>query len=104
MSKNIIVGILVAILVIGGGFYLLKNKPAEPVTPTTNTNTNTTPPDNTATTPPVTVPPLTLGTPVVETSSQVGVSNSTALVTGQVKPNGVPTTYCFDYGEKFISL
>lgn len=36
--------------------------------------------------------------PTVRTIDNVVVSNSTALVTGQVNPNGSPTTYWYEYG------
>ena len=50
------------------------------------------------TTPTTTTPPLTLGSPTAETSSNYTASVSTAFVNGQVNPNGVATTYWFEYG------
>lgn len=93
MNKNAAIGLLVAVIVIGGG-YLLVKKPAAPVVETP-TNSNPETPAETPVTPAVNTP----GTPAVVTSSTAGPSNSGSIVTGTVKPNGALTTYWFDYGE-----
>ncbi len=89
MNKNVIIGVIVALVVIIGGYFLLKNNPGQPVeTATTTTTTVTT-----------TTTTVVAGAPVVETSTIVGASNSTAIVQGQVNPNGASTVYWFEYGE-----
>jgi len=97
MNKNLTIGLLVVLLVLAGGYFLLRGNPNT----TTNlytTNTTNNPVSTTPTTPVTSVPPLTLSTPTVETSSTALTSISTALVTGQVNPNGLSTTYWFEYG------
>lgn len=101
MTKNIIIGLLVAIVVVGGGYYLLRNAFETPTLPTAQTPSNTqdtlnVPP---VVTPPDTTPPITLGAPIVVTNSSSSTSISTALLNGQVTPRGMPTTYWFEYGE-----
>jgi phosphodiesterase/alkaline phosphatase D-like protein len=98
MNKNVIIGILVVLVILGGGYALLNNKPANVATytPTTDNTANTTPTPNPQPTP--VVPPKP-DAPVVETGIDPSVSSSTALFTGTVKPNGAFTTYWFEYGE-----
>jgi phosphodiesterase/alkaline phosphatase D-like protein len=100
MNKNMVIGVLVAVVVIAGGYYLFTSQPSSVTnqynTSTTNTNPTTSTTPNTPATP---TPPLTLSTPTVQTDSNVSPSISTALVNGQVTPGGVPTTYWFEYGE-----
>lgn len=93
MNKNIIIGILVALFVIIGGYLLFKGS-GDVATPTPDTS-DLTP----ATSNPTPTNPLVLGSPKVETSASASTSVSTALVTGKVIPNGVSTTYWFEYGE-----
>src|SRR3989344_5704245 len=98
MNKNILVGALAAVLIIGGGYMLLKDKsedalPTDTVSNDTSDSSSNTG-DDTSTTPPVTI-----SVPVVVTNPNVTVSNSTALVTGQVTPRGASTVYWFEYGE-----
>jgi len=90
MNKNIILGGLVLVILIGLGFYFSKEK--EIVTPgDNNTNITVTPnvPDTVV---------LVANAPVVQTGTEAGTSSSTATVTGSVKPNGAATTYWFEYG------
>ncbi len=95
MNKNVIIGILVAAIIIIGGYFLFRtnnttiveNTPNDTETPTSTTDTTGTDSG------------VTLKAPSVETSSDVSTSISTAFVTGQVTANGEPTTYWFDYGE-----
>ncbi|KKR32334.1 MAG: Peptidase M23 [Parcubacteria group bacterium GW2011_GWF2_39_8b] len=90
--KTIII-LIVALFVVWLGYGMLKNNEtttsgADVTTPTTkvpNQNSNT-----------VTLTP---SAPSVETMSTTATSNSTALVTGQVKPNGAGTSYWYEYGE-----
>ena len=98
MNKNTIIGVLIAVVVLGGGYFLLKTPAAPVVVDQTPTTPGTqTPPatDPVVETPPVTVTP---GVPMVITNTNTSTSNSTAIVTGQIKPNGAATTYWFDYG------
>jgi hypothetical protein len=93
MNKNTIIGLLVLVVVLGGGYYLMKGDKATTYnsinTPITQVNNGTTKPI-TASTP---------SAPSVETSKNYFSSSSTASLTGTVKPNGAPTTYWFEYGE-----
>jgi phosphodiesterase/alkaline phosphatase D-like protein len=108
MNKNILIGVLIAVVVVGGGYFLLKsasntstNQLVEPnatVTQTTSTTPSTTSP-NTTTTATDTTPSVTLGTPILQTNPNATASISAALLNGQVTPRGTPTTYWFDYGE-----
>ena len=96
MNKNIIIGVLVAVIVIAGGYYLL--------TFNQDTDNQTTPTTGVATTPTTPTTPVTpttspvLGIPKVVTSVNVSNSISTAFVSGQIIPNGALTTYWFDFG------
>ena len=95
MNQNVIIGIVVVLVLLGGGYFLLNMNPA-----TDGTTATTTPPittDDNTTTPPPAQP--TRGVPSVVTDSGAAPSNSTAVVTGKVTPNGVPTTYWYEYGE-----
>ena len=93
MSKNVIIGILAVVLIIGGGYYFSQNSEEKDIASVTEDKTpgSKTPPD--------TVPPLTVGPPIVQTGQNFTASNSTVLLNGQVDPNGVSTKYWFDYGE-----
>ncbi len=84
-SNTLLIGIGIVVL-IGIGAFLVLRTPAS--TPTTTTTTSTT---ETQTTP-------TPGVPGVTTSTTATVSNSTAIVSGNVVPNGAQTTYWFEYG------
>lgn len=100
MNKNILIGLLVILIIVGGGYYVLKNAleaPSLPIAP--STTTTTTPPVATPTTLPDTTPAITLGAPIVVTNPSSSTSISTALVNGQVTARGISTTYYFDYGE-----
>jgi hypothetical protein len=106
MSKNAIIWILVIVIVLGCGYYLFTsgqntsntNQPyttnQNPLPTTSNTNPSVT--TNT------TVPPLTLSSPTLETNSNFSVSSGGASVTGMVTPNGLPTTYWFEYGTTSV--
>jgi hypothetical protein len=96
MTKNVIIGILVVIVVLVGGYFIFANNQ----TPVTDQSTTVAPVSTTETptTPTSTVPPLTLSTPVVQTNASASASSSTVLLNGQLTPGGMLTTYWFDYG------
>jgi phosphodiesterase/alkaline phosphatase D-like protein len=98
MNKNTLLGILIAIIVLGGGYFLLRNKPFPPGTDQVSTTTTTTIPGSVDTTAGEPSQNLTPGAPVAETSSNAGASSSSVIVNGEVKPNGAITTYWFEYG------
>ncbi len=91
-TTKIILGAILAVAVVAGITYYATNKSTTTPTPETPTTT---------TTPPVTTTPPArqAGLPVVSTDAQTHVSNSTAIVTGLVNPNGAQTTYSFEYGQ-----
>ncbi len=93
MNQNVIIGIVVVILLLGGGYYLLTMNNPAPGTQATTTPSTTGDTTDTGTTPP------TASAPTVVTNTSVAPSNSTAVVTGKVTPNGAPTTYWYEYGE-----
>jgi hypothetical protein len=97
MNKNVIIGILIAAVVLIGGYFLLTGNNTTSVDQS-GSNTQTPVATSPAAVNPAPNPTLTLGKPIVETSATVSTSISTALVNGQVVPNGAPTTYWFDYG------
>ncbi|MEI8062209.1 MAG: hypothetical protein WCG97_02830 [bacterium] len=99
MNKNIIIGILVAVVVVGGlGYWSIKNSEnsATGTSTVTVVNTNDTT-DTSNNLPKVAV--LQPAQPSVTTASSVGTTDTTAIVTGTVKSNGAPTTYWFEYGK-----
>lgn len=91
MNQNIIIGILVLLVILGGGYYFLTMNNAQPGTEATTTVSTT---ENPA--PVITSTP---SAPSVVTNSTVAPSNSTAVLTGKVTPNGAPTTYWYEYGQ-----
>lgn len=87
-TNKIILNTALAVVVVGGIVYFaLSNTPNTPPS-------STTPP--TAATPPV----HTAGSPTVGTDAETHVSNTTAIVTGLVNPNGAQTSYWFEYGRQ----
>ena len=97
MSQNYIIGILAAIIIIGGGVWLFASGGLSSGTATTTpstTNVVITPADTTSA--PVT---LTASTPTVTTGTLVVASNSSAVMTGKVVPNGSQSTYWYEYGK-----
>ena len=100
MNKNTLIGALIAIVVLAGGYMLLK-KPAVIVvdqnTPVPGTPIDQNPPVNNSGTPPVNTP-VTAGAPIVVASSNNATWAASAVVTGQANPNGASTSYWFDYG------
>ncbi len=94
--KTFIIWLIVIIAVLGLGYYFVHTSNTSQVS-TTATSTQTAAVGNTNTSGSTTAP--TQNAPTVETSDTTSTSNSTAVVTGRVKPNGAPTTYWFEYGE-----
>ncbi|MDO8576130.1 MAG: hypothetical protein Q7R90_02345 [bacterium] len=95
MNQNVIIGIVVVLVLLGGGYFLLTMNPAPDGT--TATTTPSTTGDTTDTTPAPAQP--TASAPGVVTDTGAAPSNSTAVVTGKVTPNGASTTYWYEYGE-----
>ena len=95
--NNIILGILGAVIVIGGGYFLLKDKTPDVANPPVVVNNNTGTNSGTQNNPPAIQPAR--EAPTVETGQSVSVSSSTAIVTGRVRSNGAATTYWIEYGE-----
>lgn len=91
MSKNAIIGVVIAIVVIGGGIWLFNNNSTSAPYSLTSTSTPT------EATPAVATSP-TAGVPAAQTSTVAVPSNSTVVVTGKVNPNGALTSYWFEYG------
>lgn len=113
MNKNIIIGGLVAVVILILGYAAFKNNPSLDLTSTeqdasstastnitTNTTSNTT--NNTSTQTPNTTntptPVRAVAAPFVQTNTEAVISNSAALVSGKITPNGAQTSYWFDYG------
>ena len=95
MNQNIIIGILVVLVILGGGYFLLNANPVAPgtvatPTPVTTGNTTNNPTPN---------PTSSATAPGVVTDAVVSPSNATAVVTGKVTPNGAQTSYWYEYGE-----
>src|SRR5687768_1673651 len=91
MTRN---GIIITIIIIAaliGIAYVVATNDGNDVDVTTNGTASTTPPI-------VTPPAGQAGAPAVSTDSRTAVSNSTAVVTGSIKPNGAQTTFWFEYG------
>ncbi len=89
MNNNTLIGALAAVVIIGGGAWLLSNYMGSGTatsTPQAATGNGT----------PTT---QTQSAPVVTTGSLVVASNSTALLTGKIYPNGAQTSYWYEYGR-----
>ena len=95
MTRNGIITILIVLVILLGIGYFISTR-----TETNNLDvTVVTPP---ATTPPATTPPTPTqqrAAPVVSTDNGATVSNSTAVVTGDVNPKGSQTSYWYEYGK-----
>lgn len=91
MNQSIIIGIIVVLIILGGGYVFLNMSPAPTGTQATATTTTTT--DGTSV-----INPAPAGAPGVVTDAVVSPTNSTAVVTGKVTPNGAPTSYFYEYG------
>jgi hypothetical protein len=90
------VAVIVIIAALGGVLYLTRDTQSNTYSPTTtNTATSTV----ASTTTKSTGTNATGGKPIVVTSEFASVSSTTAVVAGTVMPNGVNTTYWFQYGS-----
>ncbi len=117
MNKNFWLGILVAVVVIGGGYWFVTDNGLSSVNTNSNGNTtptlsfgdvmvpgapNTgveTPTQSTDTSSDTSSTQTPAGNPPTVMTDQYAVpSNSTAVVTGRVIPNGAPTLYWYEYG------
>lgn len=94
MDKNILIGGLIVLVLVLGGYMLLGGggfsgvpTPTPPGTPSPAPSPGGTP-----------TPPPVVRAPTVETHTNAVVSNSTAVVTGRVTPNGAATIYWYEYG------
>lgn len=93
-TNTVLVAGIVAVLAIGGLVLYMSQSPAPSENATSTTGTTN---GGTGTvTPPV---QSQAGAPRVVTDPSVAPSNSTAVVTGKVSPNGAPTVYWYEYGE-----
>lgn len=93
MNNNLLIGLVVGAVIILGGIALVVYGPSSgdsvaTSTPSTANNNTTTPPPSGDVT---TFPTTSTGTLVVAT-------NSMAVVTGRVTPNGAQTSYWYEYG------
>ena len=98
MNKNLWIGILIAVVVLGGGWYLWQMNGAGSTSNGMATTTTTTTSGTPTSQNPSPTSQLSASMPTVVTDQSVAPSNSTAVVTGRVTPNGAPTTYWYDYG------
>ncbi|OGC87474.1 hypothetical protein A3C20_02380 [Candidatus Kaiserbacteria bacterium RIFCSPHIGHO2_02_FULL_55_25] len=93
MNQNWIIGIILVLVIVGGGYVFL-NMNAAPVGPQATTTPTTTIDDTQNPS-----PASSAGKPSVVTDTTVSPTNSTAVVTGKVTPNGSPTSYWYEYGQ-----
>lgn len=107
MNKNILIGVVVTALVLVLGYAAFRNNSIEnaglnmqDASSTVNTSSNTSTNTNSNNTPPATTStnPRAITAPSVQTNIQVTISNSTALVSGKITPNGAQTAYWYEYG------
>lgn len=91
MNQSIVVWVLAAIIVIGGAIWIFA-----PNTFTSGGTATTTPAVTTTTQPSPTATP---SAPAVTTGTLVVASNSSAVVTGKVTPDGSQTSYWYEYGR-----
>ena len=106
MNNNVAIGALLVFMLVGFGLYFsTKNKVVTPAAQVSSTTVSVvTAPTIPALTPSNATPEApsvqtTVEAPLVETKSDATPSDSTAIVTGRVKPNGAMSTYWFEYGE-----
>jgi len=95
MNQNVIIGVIVVLVVLVGGYFIVSTMNAAPAATQTQTAT-TTSTQITTTQNPVTT---TAGTPSAVTDTSAEPTNSTVVVTGSVTPNGAPTTYWYEFGQ-----
>jgi len=95
MNKNIVIGVLVIIVLLAGGYYIFNTSSSQGTDMSTTTSaTDITGTGQSGGTDQSSTP----GAPVVITEASVAPTNSTAVVTGTVTPNGAQTTYWYEYG------
>jgi phosphodiesterase/alkaline phosphatase D-like protein len=98
MNKNLAIGVLAAVVILGGGWYLwYANQPQGQngaATSTASSASETSSAPNAASSATAPSP----SAPTAVTDQNAVPSNSTAVVTGRVTPNGAPTTYWYEYG------
>lgn len=103
MNNNLLAGlIVVGVVVLGSVALVVYGTPGNSVTTTTATTTPSTSSSNepeTFTTTTTTTTTTTATMPTATTGTLVVASNSTAVVTGRVTPNGAQTSYWYDYGR-----
>src|SRR3989344_2521655 len=92
-NQSFFIGLLVALVLLGGGWMFLTTMNAVP-----GETATTTPSNSQGSTPTPTPDSPNAAAPSVVTDRNVSPSNSTAVVTGKVTPNGAPTTYWYEYG------
>ncbi len=94
MNKNIVISVLTVVLVIFLGYLALNNLPPQQLVDDETKTTDTTSP--------LPLSPVTtvreVRVPTIDKGFNAIPSNSTAVVSGKVTPNGAPTTYWYDYG------
>jgi phosphodiesterase/alkaline phosphatase D-like protein len=115
MSKSLLIGLLVVAVVVVGGILIVNMNNANNTVYTATSTPSGTPAKNAVPTPtsapmptpaPTTVTTVTTvtttqqaGVPVVSTDSTVVPSDSTAVLTGKVTPNGAQASYWYEYGR-----
>lgn len=103
MNKNILLGVaglVVLAVLVGGAVFYYRNTEA----PATETPNATSTPQGDANPNPSPSPgtdgvPTPPGAPIVTTDQGAVPSNSTAVLTGKVVPNGAQTSYWYEYGR-----
>src|SRR3989344_5542034 len=93
MNQNWIIGVILVLVIVGGGYVFLNMK-AAPVGPQATTKPTTTKDDTQNPS-----PASSAGRLSVVPDTTVSPTNSTAVVTGKVTPNGSPTSYWYEYGQ-----
>lgn len=101
MSKNVIIGILAAVLLLVFAYFGYKGSGEPLLTVSDNPSATVTenpsgasPAQPTSPSAPTPVPSI----PTVQTGTGVISSNSTAVLSGKVTPNGASTSYWYEYG------
>lgn len=94
MNQNSIIGIVAVIIIVGAGVWFFASGWTGSGTATTITPTT-----NVVITPADTTPAATASAPTVTTGTLVVASNSSAVMTGKVVPNGAQSAYWYEYGK-----
>jgi phosphodiesterase/alkaline phosphatase D-like protein len=99
-EKNSVIGLLAAIVVLGGGYLIWKNTSpdgsANPPTASVGEIVSPSSSNSSSNTPSTT---RTADAPVVKTDSEAVASNSMGVLNGTVNPNGASATYWYEYGK-----